>query len=176
MNIFIKTSNNKLINLNTVSYIEPFYLYENGHTFLQRTITTIGLRAIQNTDNANSIILCKKNIEFAQSQLNTIASSIEKYCCNHKEFNEYLTTENVSGDVNRLIYSQPQILEDIPIIIAINREIKPYASNLFNLLINKLELSAHSKNTSLAILDISKICKEADKMYPVILFDVFNFY
>ena len=172
MNIFIKTSNNKLINLDTVSYIEPFYLYENGHPFLQRTITTIGLRAIQNIDNANSITLCKKNIEFAQSQFNTIASSIEEYCCNHKEFNEYLTIENVSGDVNRLIYSQPQILEDIPIITAINREIKPYANNLFNLFINKLELSARPKDKSLAILDMKEICKEADKLYPIVLSNV----
>ena len=172
MNIFIKTSNNKLINLNTISYIEPFYLYENGHPFLQGTITTIGLRAIQNIDNANSITLCKKNIEFAQSQFDTIASSIEEYCCNHKEFNEYLTTENVSGDVNRLINSQPQILEDIPIITAINREIKPYANNLFNLFINKLELSAHPKDKSLAILDMKEICKEADKLYPIVLSNV----
>lgn len=173
MTIFIKTSNNKLINLNAVSYIEPFYLYENGHPFLQRTITTIGLRAIQNTDNANSITLCKKNIEFTQYQLNTIASSIEDYCCSHKEFNKYLTTENVSGDANRLINSQPQILEDIPIITAINREIKPYASNLFNLFITKLELLAHSKDRSLTILDIKEICKEADKLYPITLFDIF---
>lgn len=107
MNIFIKTSNKQLVNMNTVSYIEPFYLYESNHPFLKRTITTIGLRAVQNTDNANNIILCKKNIEFTQSQLNTVASSIEKYCCSQKGFNEYLTTENVSGDVNRLINSQP---------------------------------------------------------------------
>lgn len=59
-----------------------------------------------------------------------------------------------------------------PIITAINREIKPYASNLFNLLINKLELSSHSKNTSLVILDISKICKEVDKIYPIALSNV----
>jgi hypothetical protein len=172
MNIFIKTSNNKLINLNTVSYIEPFYLYGNGHPFLQRTITAIGLRAIQHIANADNVILCKKNIEFAQSQLNTIASSIEEYCCNHKEFNEYLTTKNVSGDVNRLINSQPQILEDIPIITAINREIKPYASNLFNLFINKLELSTKPKDKSLTILNMNEIYKEVDKLYPIALSNV----
>lgn len=169
MNIFIKTSNNKLINLNTVSYIEPFYLYGNGHPFLQRTITAIGLRAIQHIANADNVILCKKNIEFAQSQLNTIASSIEEYWCNHKEFNEYLTTETVSGDVNRLINSQPQILEDIPIITAINREIKPYASNLF---INKLELSTKPKDKSLTILNMNEIYKEVDKLYPIALSNV----
>lgn len=172
MNIFIKTSNNKLINLNTVSYIEPFYLYWNGHPFLQRTITAIGLRAIQHIANADKVILCKKNIEFAQSQLNTIASSIEEYCCNHKEFNEYLTIKNVSGDVNRLINSQPQILEDIPIITAINREIKPYASNLFNLFINKLELSTKPKDKSLTILNMNEIYKEVDKLYPIALSNV----
>lgn len=74
--------------------------------------------------------------------------------------------------MNRLIDSQPQILEDIPIITAINREIKPYASNLFNLLINKLELSTKPKDKSLTILNMNEIYKEVDKLYPIALSNV----
>lgn len=70
------------------------------------------------------------------------------------------------------MYSQPRILEGIPIIIAINREIESYVSNLFKLFITKLELSAHPKDKPLAILDTKEICKEANKLYPIILSDV----
>lgn len=171
MNIFIKTYEAKLINLDIIHYIKPKYIYPStSDEVMMKIHSGIELIAVSNTNTYHEMKLLEKKIEITESQLGAIHNAVQNYIKEHFPTSYYLGSKRhlTAGEI---ILGSPKVVYEVPIIDKINKEINSYGNKMFDLLINKFETLSCSNTKPFIVFNMNEVCKEMDKLYP---FDIAN--